>query len=419
MKAPATCSFKPLLSKSFRGLNTLVFAFVVFPEFQSFETRAGQGVGWPSQINSEYSSDVLTYQKPFNWESDFFSKKRAFDVSTGSLSSKEFFVSDRLRIHHELTQDFEFRFTYFRQGDWELDQGGQFVELIYWISQRLGLSTYGQVFRAKANNDVGLALLYKTDEQSESRAYFTSIDFSRNERNSEPDRFTEKPVKYGFVSRHFLDAGFLQVWAHNEPRSKLNDPAQGNDSAQSNLMLSNLGWQAGLFWSPDQTRLWLPRIDVVYDRLNQTESNQEQVKRVQFDQRRLQARLEWEHWFGPHRVRPGLAYFYREYSYSGASTFFRDELPYVWFLFKRSQRTEYTLDQELGLELTRSRGQFALEMTTDRPLERDRLETRLNYRSQFSLGDRGDLAVLLTFDLDEFGSGSTWEGGNVQFRAFF
>ena len=411
MKVRATCNFKPLLSRSLQRLSPLFFSFVVFPEFQSFEPRANQKFGWPSQVDSEYSSDVLTYQKPFQWESDFFSQTKAFDLSTGSLSGKEFLVQDRLRIHHHLTESLEFRFTYFRQGDWEIDQNAQILELAYWFSKKWGVSAYGEVFRDKANNNAGLALLYKPNEQSEWRAYLTQIEFSRNQRNSEPDRFLQEPIKYGFIGRQFFEQGFFQVWAHNEPRSSLLIPQQ------EQRVLNHQGWQSGVFWAPNEVSWWNPRFEFVFDRFHSDE--QLDTGFQVFDQRRLQARIEWEKWLGPHRLRPGVAFFYRQYSMDEATSLFSDQLPFVWFLMNRTYRTNFVWEHELGLEMTRSQGRFALEMAMDRPERQDRYEGRLNYRSQFSFKDYGDLALLFTFDLDEFGSGRTWEGGNVQFRAYF
>ena len=78
------------------------WAYEVFPEYRTLQADEVNELQAADKIDSEYQSDVLTFQKPFAWEYLWLKNNRAFDFSIGSLSGKRFAVENRLKIFAEL-----------------------------------------------------------------------------------------------------------------------------------------------------------------------------------------------------------------------------------------------------------------------------------------------------------------------------
>lgn len=434
MKALLICSFKPLLRwnwliKSVRvfshpikilvylscGLGALSSqATVLFPEFKSVLSSQADTVSVPTQINSEYSSDYLTYSKPFSWEKKFWSQANAFDLSTGSLSGEEFQVQDRLKLHQWLIEDkLQFRFTYFSQQDYETNQNHKILELVYKLHPLFAVSASGDVSFFKAEDDVSLAFLFQPNDKSEHRLFYSWIDYDRNKRNKEPDRFEQAPTKYGVVGRHFTGPWFFKYAFTYSPELIWNFPTNLRQYESQNYLASV---HTQYEWD-DETYLG---IEILTDELFESESplptgtlTSKTIRR-----KRWMQRTEFTHLIDSYKLRWGLATYYREYKVNSDKLMFRDVLPYVGFILKPRPSENFTWDNELGLETTYHRGTQTAIIFADTPNDH-RYEYRFNWRTTFDFKDQGELALIFTADLDEFGTGRTWEGGNAQFRFWF
>ncbi|MCJ8276757.1 MAG: hypothetical protein HRT44_13745, partial [Bdellovibrionales bacterium] len=64
----------------------------------------------------------------------------------------------------------------------------------------------------------------------------------------------------------------------------------------------------------------------------------------------------------------------------------------------------------------RGQGDSSLRDGTD---TNNNLEHRMNVRYRINVSDKTMFNLLLTFDLDDFGTGETWEGGAMQYSMAF
>lgn len=390
------------------------FATYLFPEFQGLHRSQAEQLIGPDKINSEYSSDYLTFSKPFDWEREFWSHKNSFDLSTGSLSGEEFFIQDRLKIHQWLIEDkLQFRFTYFAERDFEVDQDHKVLELVYKLSPLLGVSVYGGTSLYKAEDDLGLALLYQPNRNSEHRLFHSWIDYDRNERNKQNDRFAESPTNFGLIGRQFEGNWFFKYGFNHAQKSIWDFPTN-----LRRFETQNYGAQAHIQYTWGD-HYWLGA-EVFHDDTYESESplptgslTEKVVRR-----KRWMSRNEFTHRAGPYKLRWGLAYYYRDYRINKDRVLFRDLLPYWAIEFKAIKEQNFDWVNEVGLESTFHRGTQTANVLADAP-KNYRQEYRLNWNNRFEFGTQAELALILTFDLDEFGSGRTWEGGNAQFRLLF
>ena len=445
MKAQAICSFRPSLRwnlpikhqlrtlparrKTFVGFlsaplfalgviitlagNAPANAFSLFPEFRGASEDSADAVESPDKINSEYSSDYLTFLKPFSWEKNFWANPNAFDLSTGSLSGEEFQIQDRLKLHQWILEGkLQFRFTYFAERDYEIDQDHKILELVYKPHPFWGLSLSGETSLYKAEDDLGVGLLFTPNEKSEHRLFYSWTDFSRNDRNTEPDRFLKEPVRYGTVGRHFEGPFFVSYAFTNAPQLKWDFPTDQREYVASDWLTEfemQYDFESGQSFA----------IDVTFDESSELEAPTAGAPLIPKTVRRKRAlaRTETSLWWQAYRLRAGVAYFYRDYEINQDRVLFRDTLPYFGFGLKPKNFEQLVWQNELSVEATHFNPADSAKIVAN--AEKETGEYRLNWRTGFDFKKQGELALLLTFDLDEFGTGRTWEGGNAQFRFWF
>jgi hypothetical protein len=73
---------------------------------------------------------------------------------------------------------------------------------------------------------------------------------------------------------------------------------------------------------------------------------------------------------------------------------------------------------QLGYDVTWHRISGATYLTID-GVEDKKFQHRLNLGYDIAFSDDALLKLLITGDLDEFGTARSWEGGNAQFRLVF
>lgn len=108
----------------------------------------------------------------------------------------------------------------------------------------------------------------------------------------------------------------------------------------------------------------------------------------------------------------GLNYFYRENRANNDQYIYREILPTAWLQLPPRSRDWGTRTFSVGYDATVFEEKHQNTNDTD-------LEHRLNLKADIFFVRGGQLALLLTFDADRFGSGETWEGGAGQFRLDF
>lgn len=180
-------------------------AFDIFPEFHSLTEIEASGLDNSAIIDSEYQSDAITYMRPSPWDAEFHAAPMAYDLTFGSFNNTHFLHYDRLKLRKSLLDTLEFRFTYFKERDFDTDQTHAILELVKRLTPAFSVSVYRQPSHFKRENDIGIALLVHLSETHEFRFFNTWVDFTRPEHNDRTDTFItgNEPIVIGFTDRWY------------------------------------------------------------------------------------------------------------------------------------------------------------------------------------------------------------------------
>lgn len=398
-------------------LASQVWAFESFPEFQSLNPSLE--MGGPENFNSEYSSDALAFTKPYDWQYQWISHSKAFDLSVGSLSATRFLMNNRLKVYEKLTEKLEFRFSYMDLANYEDESQHAILEFVYWPWQSLGLSFYGGPSTRKSEDDIGAALLVAFDPHHVVRVFFTAVDFSRNERNTKSDRFEDSPYSVGFVGRAWSPfasgrSNFVQYYFRYEGETRWRFPDENKE-------LFYYRRRAGLAL---RQRVLMPsyvHLDLEWDRRKESyiDLNGNALtdpKGWKRDQ--IQTLAQWEQTVSSHgKWIGGVKRVDRMWTLPFLGTLRQvDWLPHLWWEwpFERSWGQD---SWSLGYEATQHRTKGDTEYGPAH--DKSQWEQRANLVYEFGFKEKASLRLLFSFDLDRFGTGETWEGGNGQFSMWF
>lgn len=235
--------------KNWLGILTIALissAAQAFPTtYHYFVTTDPAQLALDSQTHwdSEASSDFLTYQRPLLWDAAWYRNERVFDLSVGSISSKQFLTYQRMKLHADLTDNIEFRFHWLEERDFEQDRSDMPLELKYNFDRNWGVSIFGTPSLYKSEDDVG-ASIYYVDARWEYQASMVWGDFQRNKRNLAADEWSEAPVGITasalYLSRK-SPREFLNAEVHWEPRaSRTNGSTPLWDISQESISISTL-----------------------------------------------------------------------------------------------------------------------------------------------------------------------------------
>ncbi|MGE0527727.1 MAG: hypothetical protein AB7G93_07185 [Bdellovibrionales bacterium] len=423
MKARAICSSRPSPKRSSANLIKSIGVFAAlsllslsahahaFPTDQHHFVATEPGhllLDSHTHWDAEASSDFITYQKPLAWDGWWYRQSRVFDLSIGSISSRQFLIYQRLKLHQDLTENIQFRLAWIEERDFEQDRTLLPLELKFAITPKWAISIFGRPSLYKSEDDMGLSVYYAPTSALEVQFSAMLGDFDRNKRNLQTDEWSRAPVSWTLSVTHLPIArgpDFQRLEFHHEQlsvRSTSGAPTQS--LAYQSVSLSGLHSPA--FGVGGLGRSWGWR--VLYDQAyNETHARSE----IQSRKRALH-QLEHSFRMGPHTVRPGLNLFYRENTLNGDKRRYREILPTIWFELPPRARDFGTGTLSLGYDATVFEEQHGT--ASDRNLEH-----RLNLKYDMAFKTSGQLAFLFTFDLDRFGSGETWEGGAGQFRLEF
>lgn len=409
MKAPVTCNCKP--SPKWKWLRFKFFALWVFtssvsaayesfPEFRGLDTTEASSFDRPQDITSEYSSDFVTYLKPLSWDHSFYFSGQAYDVSAGSLSSKEFQLDQRLKVYKALNPFLEFRLSWFQDRDLEEDASGQIVEMIYWTPARVGLSVYGNLSLFKSENDLGMAVLRRSEE-GEVRLFVTLPDFQRNQRNLNSDRWDTAPVVYGFLLRRQPKPNIyseISLRYEAPARWEFPDQQKAYDYQRQTLQVSL------------QRRNWSLRLFADRKHESQGPLSGSSVTNEVWQRDRHFAYLDREMDLAGRPLRVGIHWFHRDYLKMNQTLIYRDIIPVLWY--------EWSPNWDLGYDSTLHWVADYGNLLSESPKSFG-TQHRLNLGFNHAFHKAGKLRLLMTVDLDRFGSGETWEGGAAQLQLNF
>lgn len=395
-------------------------AFEALPEFRALQPNDHLDFADPNQVTPEYTSDYLTFLKPLEWEYAWLAHDQGLDLSIGSLSSKHFFIDNRIKLRKRLLSTFEFRFSYLSQRDFEVDNEHHILELIYWLKPEWGLSIYGEASLYKAEDDIGVAALWQPNEEYELRLYHTWPDFSRNERNTEPDVFQAAPKSYGLRS-----TWHSPLTSHQKElidfALRIETPVEWLFPRQASLYQAQsrmIQLELRKALTPTQVLELRFQCDKEWEQKIPTTSSSS-VTNESWERKRCLNQAFWIFDWRGHQLRPGLSFIYREWNKNADQTvIFRHLSPILWWQLPGQGPEQFQRRWSLGWESTFHEGPSPSPLLT-KPWDQHFSEHRLNLRYDMKFSDQATLSLLFTADLDRFGTGETWEGGNAQFQVFF
>jgi hypothetical protein len=399
-----------------------LLAWESYPEFMSMTELEQESTPNPKIIDSEYQSDIRTYSKPTYMEEAWVSHQNAFDMTAGSISSKNFVQSDRLKLSKELAEDFEFRLKYINERNHEREAQFMILELLPWITPKWGISFYGQPYYRKRKNDMGIAIVYKPQTQHEIRLFNTFVDLVRNERNDRKDRFekSNKPAAMGIVGRkwkiaHAGRVDFLQYALRYEPHAKQFFP---------NEKFHYEYWKkfASVFWrtSLNETHVLTTRaqFDQKLERNSPTDPASA-ITETTWMVERILAKVEWEwHEFYPNRawyLMTSLQFAGRFWINDNHRIHHENLIPAIALIAPPVGTDKLGYSFEFENPFFQATGPKHL---LPERYEANAVEQRFNFGLEWFFGEYASIRLLFTFDLDHF-EREPFEGGNGQMHLVF
>ena len=382
-----------------------------FPEYEHYSAEESAEINGPRQVGSEYESDRLTYQFLSDWSQSFASGQENFQYTAGSLGPTRFFTQGRMRLLRELTPWLDFQVSYAETGSLKEHRRSLVFEFYFTISESLKISIYGEPSTLKKQDDVGVATTIKTSESSQLRLFHTWVDFSHNKRNEQSDQYQSQPDAVGGIWRWAAEESYIQTSYRHDFSAKKVFPngriyQYGGDRGQW-LSRHALGSQKNHYLQSEFN----------YSKTHEADNINTDQGVSRWENQTLDGMMQIQNPNSRFRLY-GLRVLYSQWESSTGNVIHNDILPHFWFTPWRIMGSLGQHNIDIGYEFNWHRGQgpINLRSTLDK---RDQMEHRMNWRYRL-VGFRDlHLNMLLTFDLDEVGTGETWEGGALQFATDF
>ena len=380
-------------------------------QFAHFGDRERRELNTPNLVTSEYQSDRLTYQYLNSWNLFWENEDNVFQYTAGSLGPSRFATHGRGKMETSITDSWKFRFYYFEAGSLTEAREAIIFEFDYKLFSFWNIYLYGEPDTFKSEDDVGLASQWKLTDSQTFKVFYTWVDFSHNKRTEDLSRYDKKPGSGGFIWNYFGDnRNFTQLFFRHDQATqqifqsgriyqfsgtelKLTDYTKLSDS--NNYLSSEILFRSGSEGDTQNTNL----VDNYFE-LKQVDG----LLQVANDFSRI-------HLYGIRAI-------YTQWESASGQVIHNDLLPHIWGRVARYVDGERIHQIDLGYEMTwhRGRGLAALRSDLD---GNDRSEHRLNFKYNFIASQKTYINFLLTFDMDELGTGETWEGGAMQFHTRF
>lgn len=386
-------------------LSPFASALSSFPEYWGFQEDEVNLIGRVDWVDSEYTSDALTFSIPPYWQSRFQGSNQAFDATIGSLGAKHFYLRRRLKVRQALAKKYNFQITYFEHSDFDFHQSHIIPEFDFFWDRNWGVAVYTELYYQKSRDDLGGALLYHTDGGQKFRLFYTATDFSRNERNEGTDSFAKAPLSYGLSSRwnssREADLSFFHYGFRIEPEMQRDDPAK---SSIYTMERSSIWYQIML---GTETNYDFFEVEGTQAK-ESTNGNVKEFAKVQAEYKRQRALIGCI-WNRPCRAFWGLRYNQRDWKIGNEDVEHQDWLPHGGVQWLKPDHS--IIELSFDVVYHHGEGPDNLRASTD---ENSALHSRTNFAYEW-LFPGGSLKLYFTADLDRF----SWEGGNGQFQLLF
>ena len=363
----------------------------------------------PGFIDSEYSSDILTYLPFLESDYRYSTSNKALNISVGSISSKEFFKQQDLKLQFKMNQALEFGYYDFSYSDFEDQHNNSIVEFQY-MPNDLGISIFGGIEHNKSKDDFGFSVNWKSIPDHRVKLFHQWSDFDKNTRNRNDDFFLKKPMSYGITG--LLINGkkeFLQYEFKRDEESKWSFPSEPNVYSHSKTTVSIKG--ISQYNNKELSyRLYLDS----KDKSNTTDGEAQRGRVLSV----LRSKYLDQKIFGQ-IPQLGLAYQKRKWKINGSVIETEDIQPHfvLWGVKKAHKENFYWWQTGYEASFHQSRGDSTLMSQSQ--LKSWAVEHRANLWWNYEFLKKGVLSFVFTFDLDQLGSPEAWEGGAGQISISF
>lgn len=409
---------------AFFFLPTFTFAFEWNPEFESLSEKEQEDLDHPERINGEYQSDLVSYEKPWNWHYRWIANPRVLDTSIGSISPSEFRLDQRLKLSSQLADPLGVRVFYRDDRTYEHTSQHFLFDLIFWPWPSLGVSAFFEPSFDKREDDVGFALLLKPEDRHEIRVFYTYVDFTRPKRSNRPDRFIKPslPRTFGFVGRLWSDptsdpdGEFIEYAFRKETKTRWNFPVEQYEYD---------------YWKAAGSFAFRKKLDLdfylngkfQFDTKLETRFPTSSSSSISSEGVKTQRALTWliadfkglgpfENW----DISPGIVLSRRHWNTNAGQIRQWDITPHSWFFIPAFGHEPQQDRFGVGVDFTWHQ---AVQDSLAQASLGKKWEGRLNLAYEFRFKNQGVLRLLAGADLDEFGTSKTWEGGCGQLEFLF
>lgn len=375
----------------------------------------------PSLTDSEYASDILAFSRSPSQDYMFFRDSRQVLVSMGSIGSKNFMINDQVKLHQDLTDQLQFRFHYFKEKDFDQEYQAQVVELDYWFGEHWALGVFGEGTYRKSEIDFGLAVLFKPRETHEVRVWWAAPDAVRNERNKNSDSFSKAPGVLGLKGQ-WVSAESQEFFVYSlksETPTHWDFPDQGY-RYKYERQSGSVYWRKK--WGNDFLTLrW--QGDAKSEEKHWTNNTSSLLTPVSMQRTRHLGLVEWEdtrlfHSL-EHSLRWGLFVTHRDYQSESGTATQTAVFPHIWYRTPAGRSGGIRDYLIIGMDTSVFRETGDAVLIKRSPDGDVSMELRLTTSYEFQLKNQASLKLILSMDLDEVGTGSTWEGGAGVFQMPF
>jgi len=394
-------------------------AFEQTPEYNGIWHDDPEAIDNPVPITAEYVSDYTTYLQPLDWEYDRVVNRVVYDGTAGSTTGMEFIMRQYLHVRHSFLEELQFSFVFTSDRDREEDFTRHILEMAYRPIAGLGVALYGEPSRWKKEDTVGAALLLGEGAFGRHRLFATVFETERSHRSNGTDRFLRghEPFSVG-VSGVLASApgsgerNYLKYALRNDAPTMWVFPDES-------VMYTYEKQHASLAFRRRVGARGAVETRLQYDRKSETHDSWcplDPTPRESVLRKRLMSLLQCEVGVGNGRLLPGMAYYRRRWELPRGPVLFSDVEPRLAWRFGSYGR-RIVQNWEIGYDAVIRRHQGTEFMAAG--LEGKPVEHRADVKWQMAFGERASVIGLFTFDLDEFGTLRTWEGGNAMLRVGF
>lgn len=375
-------------------LSTMSWAFNGALEWSAYTPRELKIEQNFSSVDSEFVSDQLAYSHDIEQEFVWMKQQKVADFTFGSISSDRFYHQSRLKLLTPIHSNWQFEYILFEQSDYEIDQSNSWLGLSYRPWEFMSVALYGTPKSDKGVIDYKFSTSFYILNGVLS-LYSVKSDFMKNSKSIDGAEYTERPNSYGLTWKKDFENSFIILKARIDPLAQLTT----QDSRQ--LESKNSTYQI-LFQHQLLSQIW--RLKAEFSQLYEKSDSDWAKQQIH------EVRLESEG-----QVLGG-GVLWKQYLWKTDSGHLdhNNVLPYMFYYLSKTD-----VIQKLTVESTFHESYKYGAVNVSNTDCSSCYEYRLNYAILKQFNDEFSFKFKFTFDLDEFGTANTWEGGSGHFYLRF